>query len=98
MIIRFALLMAVLYFVPKEAYAKNIQAPKPAPAVEATGEASADAPAADDDNEPEEIMHRKGLAVHLGLSQQEVVFGKPRNFRSESLNNFGLDPITDEEQ
>ncbi len=46
--------------------------------------------------QPEDVQIRKDLAAQLGLTAHEVVFGKPRNFRSESLNSLGLDPISDE--
>lgn len=89
MSIRLFLLAAVVYFAPKSVSAKTIETqPVLAPIEESEVES---------DNQPEEITHRSGLAVHMGLTPAEVVFGKPRNFRSESLNNFGLDPITDEE-
>ena len=48
-------------------------------------------------SEPEPITKKQSLAAHLGFTDQDVAFGQPRNFRAESLNNFGLDPITDEE-
>ena len=89
MSIRLFLLAAVVYFAPKAVSAKPIETQRALSPIEESEVAS--------DDQPEEITHRRGLAVHLGLTSAEVVFGKPRNFRSKSLNNFGLDPITDEE-
>jgi|GEM_PF-5031252 len=88
MSIRFVLLAAVIYFAPKAVLAKTIESQPASKEMEEAVESA---------SQPEEILHKQSLAVHMGLTQQEVVFGKPRNFRSESLNNFGLDPITEEE-
>jgi hypothetical protein len=52
----------------------------------------------ENDNQPEEVVHRQSLAVYMGLTPSEVVFGKPRNFRSEGLNNFALEPITEADE
>ena len=49
-------------------------------------------------NEPETITRRADLAVYLGLSANDVVFGEPRNFRSESMNNFPLEPLNEAEE
>jgi hypothetical protein len=41
----------------------------------------------------ETIVRRADLAVHMGVADQEIVFGSPRNFRSESLNQNTLEPL-----
>lgn len=38
-----------------------------------------------------EIIHKRDLATHLGLTSDEAVFRKPRNFRSNALNEMRLD-------
>jgi hypothetical protein len=81
MSMRLFLLAAVVYFAPKAVSAKTIETETLVAPIE----------------QSEEITHKRGLAVHMGLTPTDVLFGKPRSFRSESLNNFGLDPITDEE-
>lgn len=43
--------------------------------------------------EPEQIVRNKSLAVHLGLTSDEVVFSAPRNFRSEQINMIRLEEI-----
>ncbi len=89
MSMRLFLLAAVVYFAPKAVSAKTIETETLVAPIEQSEVES--------DNQPEEITHKRGLAVHMGLTPTDVLFGKPRSFRSESLNNFGLDPITDEE-
>jgi hypothetical protein len=85
MYLRLLLVGAVVYFAPKFAFAEE-QAGRSTDSV------------AESQNQPEEVVHRQSLAVYMGLTPSEVVFGKPRNFRSEGLNNFALDPLTEADE
>lgn len=87
MYLRLLLLAAVVYFASPKALAQTNS-----DQAEETNETVIES-----DSDPEQITHRQTLAVHMGLTNTEVIFGKPRNFRAESLNSFGLDPIADEE-
>lgn len=80
--LRILLLVAIIYFAPK-----------------GWAEETAGISPNQENREPaaEEVTSRQSLAVHMGLTSKDAIFGKPRNFRSEALNNFQLDPLTEAE-
>lgn len=85
MAIRIALLAAVFYFTPKT-FATNYKIAPPEGAATESEEWS-------EGDEPEPIVKHASLAAFMGMTPQNVIFGQPRNFRTEGLNNIQLEPL-----
>lgn len=51
--------------------------------------------------EAAQVKHMHDLKTHLGLTDEPVVFGKTRNFRTKSMDDVSnadsVDPITEKE-
>ena len=59
----------------------------------AQDKAATELPAAKaDQSDAELVTHRRTLATQLGLTDQDVDFGKPRNFKENELNELQLEP------
>jgi len=95
MSIRFVLVAAVLYFL----WSTGTHAqPLEIQPVEHHGSLEPEEDGEIDWDQPENIIRKQSLAVHLGLTPADVIFGVPRTFRSEPLNTFQLEPLFEAEE
>jgi hypothetical protein len=43
--------------------------------------------------EEEIIVKKAELAVHMGIADQEIIFGTPRSFRSKAMDQVAIEPM-----